>query len=529
MKKQISKKSAYCVYILKCNDGSLYTGYTGNLTNRIKLHNDGYASKYTRARRPVNVVWSKRAKNRRSAMMTEMKIKKLKRQDKLKLIRGEQLNNVSRKDSTTRHPKVFIKTFGCQMNVADSKRMMGLLQLEGYGLAENVDSADVVLFNTCSVRDLAEHKVWSGLGKLDNKDRIIGVIGCMAQRLGRKIFRKVPYVNLVCGTYSLKKMPDLLNRVKAGEKKVIDVESNGRNSSGIALESTKKVVCEWVPIMRGCNNKCSYCIVPYVRGPERSIQLKNIVSEIEKLAAKGCQEVTLLGQNVNSYRDTVGFVGLLEKINAIKGIERIKFITSHPKDADIELFKAIAEYDKVCEYLHLPIQSGSNNILKKMNRRYTREQYLEKISILKDLLPEVGLSTDIIVGFPGETEEDFRATCSLMKEVEFDSAFIFKYSPRTGTPAFDLGDNVSLEIKKERNNSLLVLQDEICEKKNGELKGKAVQVLVEGHSKNNKNMLMGRTRTNKIVVFDGADSLIGKLVDVCIKRVTTYTLYGEIK
>lgn len=427
----------------------------------------------------------------------------------------------------TRQPKVFIKTFGCQMNAADSERMMGLLELEGYSLADSVDSADVILFNTCSVRDLAEHKVWSGLGKLDNKERIIGVVGCMAQRLGKEIFKRVPYVNLVCGTYGLKNMPNLLTRVKAGETKVIDVESNGHNSSGIALESAKKVICEWVPIMRGCNNRCSYCIVPYVRGSERSRPVGEIVSEIEKLAERGCKEITLLGQNVNSYRDTVGFVGLLEKINEIDGIERIKFVTSHPKDADIELFKAIAEYDKVCEYLHLPIQSGSNSILKKMNRRYTREQYLEKIRLLRNILTEVGLSTDFLVGFPGETDEDFKDTCSLMKEVEFDNAFIFKYSPRTGTPAFDLGDNVSLEVKKERNNALLALQDEICEKRNGELKGKDVQVLVEGHSKSNKNMLMGRTRTNRIVVFEGADSLIGTLVDVCIQRVTTYTLYGE--
>lgn len=412
-------------------------------------------------------------------------------------------------------PKVYIKTFGCQMNVADSERMRGALERGGFLIAEDESSADVVLLNTCSVRQMAEEKVWSKLGGLAGK-KVLGVTGCMAQQYGKEVFKRAPYVDLVCGTYRFHKIGELLEKACAG-KKVVDVEcvEDDMDCNGPALG------CNFVPISRGCDNRCSYCVVPYVRGPERNRPMEEIVSEICRL---GHKEVTLLGQNVNSYRDgNYGFVDLLKRLNDVDGLSRIRFVTSHPKDASPDLFRAIGELDKVCEYLHLPIQSGSNRILEKMNRGYTREHYLWLIDNLGE---GVALSTDIIVGFPGETEDDFQDTYNLMKNIGFDSAFIFKYSPRPGTPAEKLDDDVPIDIKKERNQCLLKLQDEISHSKNKSLIGNVLDVIVEGISKNNKNRLMGRTRTNKIVVFDGDRGLIGQLVNVEIVDVSPHTLYG---
>lgn len=417
--------------------------------------------------------------------------------------------------------KVFIKTYGCQMNVADSERMAGTLVRSGYELVKDEKSADVVLLNTCSVRALAEEKVFSKLGELGRRKKeglVIGVVGCMAQQYGDGIFKRAPYVDLVCGTYRFHKIGELVR--EAAARQVVDIECLEDD----ALDGSKRrgsSVCAWVPIMRGCNNRCSYCVVPYVRGPERSRPLEEIIDEISGLPHK---EITLLGQNVNSYKSSADFVGLLQEVNKIEGLERIRFVTSHPKDASTELFKAIRELDKVCEYLHLPIQSGSNRILERMNREYTKEHYLRLISFL----PDIALSADIIVGFPGETEEDFQDTLQLMKDVEFDSAFIFKYSPRPGTPAAKFIDDVPLEVKKERNQRLLKLQDEISLKKNKRSIGTEVEVLVEGISKNNKDRLMGRTRRNKIVVFSGTDDLTGKLVKVKIVDATAHTLYGDL-
>lgn len=415
--------------------------------------------------------------------------------------------------------KIYIRTFGCQMNVSDSERMKAALARAGFEFAKDESSADIVLLNTCSVRQHAEERVWSKVGELQGK-KVLGIVGCMAQQYGEKVFNRAPYVDLVCGTYRFHKIGELLEKVCNGMK-IVDVERKeddlGSNLGSNGLGQN----CTFVPISRGCDNKCSYCVVPYVRGPERNRPMLEIIDEIKRL---GYKEVTLLGQNVNSYRDgNYGFVDLLKELNEVDGIERIRFITSHPKDASIDLFKAIRELDKVCEHLHLPVQSGSNKILEKMNRGYTREHYL---GLIDRVGKDIAISTDIIVGFPGETEDDFRDTYDLMKGIGFDSAFIFKYSPRPGTPAAGLEDDVPIDVKKERNQCLLKLQDEIGLSKNNLLVGNVLEVFVEGISKNNKNRLMGRTRTNKIVVFEGSKDLVGQLVSVKIVDASPHTLFG---
>lgn len=425
----------------------------------------------------------------------------------------------------------FVKTYGCQMNVADSERTAGLLLKNGYIQARDEYNADVVLLNTCSVRNLAEEKVWSKLGELHNKKQdkiILGVLGCMAQQYGNKIFERAPYVNLVCGTYKFNKIDNLLKRILQGEKiiAVDNIEDDFDDYENIQRESR---LSAWIPISRGCNNFCSYCVVPNVRGQERHRPLKDIITEVQKLAKDGYKEITLLGQNVNSYADgNNSFIDLLKTVNAIDGLCRIRFVTSHPKDANPDLFRAIGSLDKVCEYLHMPAQSGSNAILEKMNRRYTREHYLKLIKTAREILPDIALSTDIIVGFPGETDADFNDTYNLMKEVKYDSAFIFKYSPRPGTKAETFKDDVPFDIKKERNNRLLKLQDEINLKKNKAMVGSIVEVLVEGTSKTNNERLMGRTRGNKIVVFAGNEQIIGKLSEIKITDAGEHSLIGEL-
>lgn len=432
---------------------------------------------------------------------------------------------------SVRQSNVFIKTFGCQMNVADSERMRAQLEQSGYTLVSGEKQADIVLLNTCSVRQLAEEKVWGKLGQLGkNGTKIIGVTGCMAQRYGKEIFKRAPYVNIICGTYSFHNIDKMIDQITEGEQQVIDVHQREEENNDLNLANGS--VSAWVPIMRGCNNYCSYCVVPAVRGEERSRSIADVVKEIESMVASGVREVTLLGQNVNSYKSRSqqkAFPDLLKEVNAVSGLERIRFVTSHPKDACNEMFQAMAELNKVCEYLHLPVQSGSSKILVKMNRKYTRENYLGLIAKIKGFVPDIALSTDIIVGFPGETDTDFQETYDLMKEVQFSSAFIFKYSPRSGTAAAELEDDVPLAVKKKRNNCLLKLQDEVSYSANKALIGKSLEVLVEGYSKNNKNRLMGRTRTNKIVVFEGSKELIGKLVTVKIVDATNYTLYGSPK
>lgn len=435
--------------------------------------------------------------------------------------------------------KFFVETYGCQMNVADSEKMTMSLLSSGHHLSVSEKDADIIILNTCSVRAMAEQKVRSRLGQLKilknfrlkktGKELLIGVAGCMAQQHGKDLFKKFPYINLICGTYRFNKINDILSNVKDGHRQ-LDISQVDEDIKINDYDVISKKNSAFVPISRGCNNKCSYCIVPVVRGLERNRDADEIIREIEMLADKGIKEVTLLGQNVNSYishNDKTDFSGLLKKVNDIKGLKRIRFMTSHPKNASLGLFEAIADLDKVCEHLHLPAQSGSDKILKLMNRGYTRNQYLKLVEDARRYVPGIALSTDIIVGFPGETETDFKDTCSLMEDVKFDSAFIFKYSPRQQTIAANLKDDVLMNIKKQRNNCLLKLQNEIAEEKNKELEGKEVEVLVDEFTGEDKITYCGKTRTNKNVEFKSDKAKIGELINVKIKSVKSHSLIGE--
>ncbi|MFH1776872.1 MAG: tRNA (N6-isopentenyl adenosine(37)-C2)-methylthiotransferase MiaB [Candidatus Omnitrophota bacterium] len=472
----------------------------------------------------------------------------------------ENLCEISLNALRTRHPKVFIKTFGCQQNFRDSEIIAGLLQGAGFGAAGSLESADVVLFNTCSVREHAEQRVWGQIRavarmtndkcQMSNLSRntqyarrntpIIGVIGCMAQNYQSEIFSKLPQVDVVCGPGNIYDLPDLVKRALSGEMHILACDKQKSETNDLSLRTNQ--VKAFVNIMTGCDNFCSYCIVPYVRGRQISREISEILNEIKCLADNGYKEVTLLGQNVNSFavdekiqmtksklkeNKKSAFVTLLEEVNKISGIERVRFVTSHPKDVTYDLVVAMRDLEKVCESLHLPVQSGSDKILRLMNRKYTSKHYLKLINMLRKFVPEVGLSTDIIVGFPGETKRDFKQTCDLIKLIEFDNVFVFKYSPRPKTKAAEFSDNLPFEVKKERNKIILELAKEIARKKNNKLIGTTQEVLVETMSEKDKTKMLGRTRTDKIALLKGDKRLIGKLVNVKIKEVRYYTLIGE--
>jgi len=426
----------------------------------------------------------------------------------------------------------------------DSEIILGMLKEQGYKQAGCVEEADVVLFNTCSVRRHAEERVWGNVRMLGGTPpptkKIVGLLGCMAQNYQGEIFRRFPQVDLVCGPANIYDIPGLLEKVSKEKVQVLAVDRQKRplvKPDGFRKTGLKAYVC----IMYGCNNFCSYCVVPYVRGKEQSRPLRDILDEVKDLAGRGFKEVTLLGQNVNSYGKDLArkmnFVRLLEGLHRIKGIERIRFISSHPKDATKALFKAMRDLPKVCEHLHLPLQAGSDKILRMMNRRYTLADYLKLIDCLRSMVSDSSLSTDIIVGFPGESKADFEKTYQAMQSIQFDEAFIFKYSPRPRTKAGQLRDNVPLEAKQQRNRVLLKLQEQICLKKNRGLLGKSVQVLIEGVAKSlakgierpyKGEVLQGRSRTNKVTLFPGERELIAQVVDVKVNRVSTHTLMGEV-
>ena len=431
--------------------------------------------------------------------------------------------------------KFFIKTFGCQMNKYDSGMMGKCLQNDGYVLTEKEEDADVILLNTCSVREHAENRVYGIIGQLkplkkSKPDLIIGVCGCMAQKEGEKLVAKFPQINLVCGTHRFTEIAHILKQAVENGKPVVDIrEEDAGLIHQAPTESTR--VCAWVSVMRGCDSFCTYCVVPYLRGRERSKPSMLILDEIEKLAGCGVKEVTLLGQNIAAYGkgldEKTDFAGLLEKVDRIEGISRIRFLTSHPKDVGDNLFESIRDLEKVCESLHLPMQAGSDRILKLMNRRYTMDYYKKLVDKVRNLVPDIGLSTDIIVGFPGETDEDFAETRKMMETIEFDDAFIYKYSQRPGTKAVLMEEQVEENIKQERIEQLLVLQRKITAKKNEKLSGNQVEVLVEEVSKKNPVYLYGKTRTDKNVVFEGGKELIGQMVDVRIVETGIATLVGE--
>lgn len=447
--------------------------------------------------------------------------------------------NAQQTVQTGKQKLFYLETFGCQMNENDSERLAGMLAEMGYMESEELNRCDLVIYNTCCVRENAELKVYGHLGSLKKlkKERpgmIIAVCGCMMQQkeVVEHIKNKYRHVDLIFGTHNLYKFPELLYTALNTDKNIIDIwEAEGSIAEGMPIER-KDGVKAWVTVMYGCNNFCSYCIVPYVRGRERSRSVEDIVHEIRLLGQQGYKEITLLGQNVNSYgKDVAGgtsFAGLLREINKVEGIERIRFMTSHPKDLSEELIDAMRDCEKVCRHLHLPIQAGSSRILKEMNRKYTKEQYIELAGKIRAKIPDMALTTDIIVGFPGETEEDFEETLDVLRKVRYDFAYTFLYSKRTGTPAAKHPDQVSEEVKKTRFEKLLSIQNVISKEINDRLLGSEVEVLVEGLSKNSIKTYTGRTNTNKIVNFKGNKDLIGKLVRVKVEKTQTWSLEGSI-
>jgi tRNA-2-methylthio-N6-dimethylallyladenosine synthase len=431
-----------------------------------------------------------------------------------------------------------IQTYGCQMNEHDSETIMGMLEQMGYRHTDDRTQADVILLNTCAIRENAEDKVFGELGHLKplktlKPSLVLGVCGCMSQEesVVNRILQKHPHVDLIFGTHNIHRLPHLLQEAYFSKEMVVEVWSK----EGDIIENLPKKregIKAWVNIMYGCDKFCTYCIVPYTRGKERSRRPEDVLAEVRDLARRGFKEITLLGQNVNAYGKDFEdidytFADLMDDIRKID-IPRVRFTTSHPRDFDDHLIEVLAKRGNLVEQIHLPVQSGNSEILKKMSRKYNRERYLELAAKIKRAIPGVALTTDIIVGFPGETEEQFEDTLSLVREVGFDSAFTFIYSPREGTPAASMPDTIPMEVKKERLNRLNEVLSEFSRKSNEQLIGQIVEVLVEGESKNNAKMLAGRTRTNKLVHFEGPKQMIGQFADVKITAAQTYYLKGEI-
>lgn len=435
--------------------------------------------------------------------------------------------------------KYLIETWGCQMNEEDSEKLAGMLRSMDYEETLFRDKADVIIFNTCAVRENAELKVYGNLGALkalkkQNPDMILAVCGCMMQQKGvpEEILRKYKQVDIVFGTHNAHKFPEYLERARTENVQVCEIyEKETEIVEGIPIVRDSSVKA-YVAIMYGCNNFCTFCVVPYVRGRERSRKPEDILNEIRQLVARGYKEVTLLGQNVNSYglnlEESISFAELLRRVNEVEGLERVRFMTSHPKDIHEDVSRAISECDKVVEQVHLPVQSGSDRLLKKMNRNYTREKYMAIVDELKRNIPDVALTTDIIVGFPGETEEDFLETLRLVEEVKYDSAYTFIYSRRKYTPADRMEEQVPEDIKHDRFNRLVEVINRNSIAINKTYQDKTVEVLVEGKSKNNEEFMQGRTRTGKAVNFPGDETLTGKLVQVRITQARSFSLMGEL-
>lgn len=432
-----------------------------------------------------------------------------------------------------------ILTFGCQMNERDSEILAGQLHEMEYSPTTNLEDADLILLNTCCVRETAENKILGRIGDLKalksrNPDLIIGICGCMTQQpeVGEKIRLRAPHVDIIFGTHNMHKLPELISRVKEDRKTIVDVwETEGdiiENLPSKRIEGFKA----YVAITYGCNNFCTYCIVPYVRGRERSREMRDIISEVTGLGQDGFKEVMLLGQNVNSYgkdlADRKDFADLLLALDKTEGIERIRYMTSHPRDFTDRLIEVIAGSKKVCEHFHLPVQAGSNSVLKRMNRGYSREIYLALVDKIRRHIPHASITTDLIVGFPGETEDDFADTMNLVTQVRFDSAFTFVYNKRSGTPAADMPDQVPDDLKKARIQKLISVQNRISQEKNLLESGKIHDVLVEAVNKNNPEKMEGRTRTGKLVLFSGASNLVGQIVNVRITETGTWHLDGQL-
>ena len=437
--------------------------------------------------------------------------------------------------------KLFIETYGCQMNVADSEVVASVMKMAGYDVTEEIETADAVLINTCSIRDNAEQKIFSRLSQLAamRKKRgshfIVGIIGCMAERMKETLISDHG-VDIVAGPDAYLDLPSLFAAAENGEKAInIDLSLTETYRDVIPARIGANKIGGFISIMRGCNNFCSYCIVPYTRGRERSREPGSILNELRDLQAKGFKEVTLLGQNVNSYRyvspddgSVVDFATLLGMVADAAPEMRVRFTTSHPKDMSDEIIAMIASRPNICNLIHLPVQSGSNSVLKAMNRKYTREWYLDRIAAIRRMIPDCGISTDMFTGFHGETEEDFEQTLSLMREVGFDSAFMFKYSERPGTFASKfLPDNISEEVKIDRLNRMIALMNELSLESNRRDVGKTFEILVEGYSKRSRSDMFGRTQQNKVVVFPARDEKVGDFITVKVNSVSSATLLGE--
>jgi len=439
--------------------------------------------------------------------------------------------------------KVFIHAFGCQMNKLDAELAMGALRRAGGEPTDSVEEADVILYHTCSVREHAEERVYSNVGKLKFLKRrrpeiVIGIMGCMAQKDRGAIFERLPHVDLVVGTREFPRIAELVEEARRTRKRLLAC------SEEAAVVETRDPACRpsrhraFLTIMRGCDNFCAYCIVPSVRGRETSRPLDEVVAEAQRLVDDGVVEITLLGQNVNSYGKSFGhpargatragaFVGLLERLDRLSGLARIRFVTSHPKDMSREILQAVRDLPRVCEHLHMPAQSGSDRILKAMNRKYTAAHYRELVALAREIVPGIAIASDFIVGFPGETPEEFEETASLVRETRFQNCFVFKYSPRPGTAAAKLSDDVPAEEKKRRNLELLEIQSRVNRQEYAGFVGQEVEALAEGVSARDARRVSGRLRTNHIVVFPGGAELTGKLLRVRILSATALTLVGE--
>lgn len=434
--------------------------------------------------------------------------------------------------------KLFIETYGCQMNVADSEVVASIMQMDGYGLTDKIEEADAIFVNTCSVRDNAEQKIYGRLQyfqslKRKKKSLIVGVLGCMAERVKEELI-DVHRVDLVVGPDSYLDLPNLVGAVEHGEKAInVELSTQETYKDVIPLKIGGIHISGFVSIMRGCNNFCTYCIVPYTRGRERSRDVESILNEIRDMRDKGFREVTLLGQNVNSYLfekndEQITFPILLERVALEAPDMRIRFVTSHPKDMSDDTLRVIAAHTNICKYIHLPAQSGSSRILQVMNRKYTREWYLDRIAAIRRLVPDCAISTDLFCGFHSETEEDYQETLSLMREVGYDSAFLFKYSERPGTyAAKNLPDTVEEEEKVRRLQGMIDLQNQLSEESNLRDIGKEFDVLIEGFSKRSREQLFGRTSQNKVVIFDKKNYHVGQFVKVRINRASSATLFGD--
>ena len=428
----------------------------------------------------------------------------------------------------------FIETYGCQMNVADSELVESILKGEGYSKAAQLHDADAIFVNTCAIREHAEEKVHSQLGRYDlikkeNPDTIIGVLGCMAQSLKHDLLENRPFVDIILGPDSYRKLPGLLSRKKEIPTSLVDTTLSRFEVYDDLFPSRKEGVNAWISIMRGCDKFCTFCIVPFTRGRERSRSMESIIDEATQAVEDGFTEITLLGQNVNSYfYDGHEFHYLLEAVAQVKGLKRIRYTSPHPKDMTDDLLKTMLTRENICNYVHLPLQSGSDRILKRMNRTYSRDHFIQLAHRIREILPGVGISTDIIVGFPGETEYEFSDTLTVMEEVKFDSAFNFKYSPRPGTKASEYDDPIPENIKQQRLEKIIDLQKRHTLERNLDLVGTIQTVLIEKESKMSSHQWAGRTDSNKWVIFDKEDVQIKDMVSIQIKKAKGITLHGEM-